>query len=493
MFAVITGSCFTLNLVPDGMQFLIKILKSVKQLPETASSTEETSPLILLSSAAYNEASRSLEKLMKDEMEKNATVELTAREVAQLSLEMAVIYFLYNIFVMQALQFTSASNQTVLGSTTSIFTLFIGAYLQIDKFTIKKTVCVCVSCLGVFLVNYSESSKESDGGNKFVPKNPRLGNTFAICGALMYAFYLLVMKVKCGTGNKSTNERKLFGYVGVMTFLLGIPLLFAVDYLGIEKFEPVPPSKSILFAVIINGVFSVISDYVTILAMLLTSPLVTSLSLTSALPITICVDYIILLIHNNGEKAPSKGFLYFLGISSILLSVILININITSENELIEEVIEEAIEEAIREDEILSPILSPLLDPMSAPVSAFASPYFQAEPQGHFPIHVGISGSDVLASFSPKLLARTKRPHLPRPTSEFNLNENTADGNAPRFNPNHSIKLYTVVLSTDESQPEPYERANLVVSTGGNHKYHVKNLMTVSSPDLRLSEDQNDP
>ncbi|KAK6455001.1 uncharacterized protein RJT20DRAFT_84203, partial [Scheffersomyces xylosifermentans] len=328
MFAVITGSSFMLNLIPEVLQFITSLFTSLRKQDTT---TEESTPLIESSSDNNygNKSGARLEKIMKDDLEKNSPSELTGTEVFQLSFQMAVIYFLYNIFVMEALQFTSASNQTVLGSTTSIFTLFIGALLKIDRFTIKKVVCVCVSCFGVFLVNYSESSKEGDGGNKFIPKNPRLGNSLALCGALMYAFYLIVMKVKCGTGDKTTNERRLFGYVGVMTSVIGVPLLFVVHWLDIEKFEFPPPSNRILFSILINGVFSVISDYLTILAMLLTSPLVTSLSLTSALPITICIDYIIMLVTSDGSKTPSKGFSYFLGISSILLAVILINVNVT--------------------------------------------------------------------------------------------------------------------------------------------------------------------
>ena len=51
----------------------------------------------------------------------------------------------------------------------------------------------------------------------------------------MYAFYLLIMKFKCGTGNRTTNERRLFGYVGIITFILGIPILYVIDVLDIEN------------------------------------------------------------------------------------------------------------------------------------------------------------------------------------------------------------------------------------------------------------------
>ncbi|KAK6205125.1 uncharacterized protein RJT21DRAFT_13170 [Scheffersomyces amazonensis] len=479
LFAVITGSCFTLNLVPEVYFFFKNIIitslwksKSCSDTPKISSSEPRIG-----SSTSHH---KSIEKLLDDDYIHQPR-QLTSGEIFILALQMAIIYYLYNLFAMSSLQFTSASNQTVLGSTTSIFTLLISTYLKIDKFTLKKVICVAISCFGVFLVNFSESSKEPKDGNKFVPKNPKLGNSLALCGALMYALYLIVMKVRVGTGAQTTNERKLFGYVGILTFLLGIPILYFADKFNMEKFEFPPPSNSILISIIVNGTFSVISDYTTILAMLLTSPLVTSLSLTSAIPITIFIDWIIMVITSDGESKTSKGFSYFLGIISILLAVILVNINIASENELIEEVIEDALEEAIREDEVLSPLLSPLLSPHPNNPIEVNSP--------HFPIQVGVSGSTLLASFSPKLGSKSqKQPPLIRQLSGFNLNQNGfnySEGNqSSPLNPNHSSKLYTV---------DPRQQASLVVISGGNHQYQVKNLdVPTSSSDIDSRLDEYD-
>ncbi|EMG48432.1 hypothetical protein G210_1003 [Candida maltosa Xu316] len=330
LFAVITGSSFTLNLLPD-LVLLKKLF--VKDSPEDI-------PLI---------ETRSKEK---DEEDK----ELSTKEVLILAFQIAIIYYLYNIFGMSALRFTSASNQTVIGSTTSMFTLIIGAILKTESFSMKKALCVVASCAGVFMVSLSSNS----GKGKFEPKNPLLGNLFALGAALMYAFYLLIMKVKCGTGEKSTNERRLFGYVGLMTLTLGIPLLYVVNFFDIETFEFPPPNNTILASILINGVFSVISDYTSVLAMLLTSPLVVSLTLTSVIPITIFIDYLVLLSTGNSIHT---SFVYIFGIICILVAVILVNINVTTENDLIEEVIENALEEAIRNDEVMSPVLTPLLSP----------------------------------------------------------------------------------------------------------------------------------
>lgn len=406
LFAYITGSCFSLNLIPEVVFFF-------KPRP--------------IYESKYD----------------NEPVQLSKREVLVLSFQISVIYLLYNMAALSCLKYTSASNQTVLSSTTSIFTLIIGSYLKIDSFSVRKVICTCVSFIGVLLVNFSQSkSTHTDETNHLVPKNPRLGNFLAICGALMYAFYLIIMKVKCGTGDKTTNERRLFGFVGIFTMIIGIPVLYLADVYGIEEFQFPPPKTSILVLILVNGVFSFISDFVTILALLLTSPLITSLCLTSSVPITIFIDFLVLHL-SGGSKSNSPvstRVMYFTGISSILVSVILINLNSSTENELIEQVIEETLEQSIRNDEVLSPVLSPILSARPHSSSNFGSPLIAFKKDSHKHVtNLSLEGE-----------------HL--------------------INRNHS-NLYTV----DADDHQDLNRSNLLVYGGNNHVYHVKHISNLES------------
>lgn len=448
MFAWITGSCFMLNFTPD----LIIYIKSFF--------VGELLLLLLLSASPVYTASETDALLGETSVEKldDSPIELTSYEVQTLAFQIALIYLFYNVFVMIALQFTSAGNATVLGSTTSVFTLVLGSMLNIDRFSVKKVICIFISLSGVFLINWSESGKASHGGNngKYAPSNPILGNSLAILGAFMYAIYLIVMKIKCGTGNKTTNERVLFAWVGVYTFILGIPLLIFVHIQGIEEFQFPPPSNEILFLVLINGVFSVISDFSTILAMLLTSPLVVSLSLTSAIPITIFVDYIIKVLNGGNGGGDGTNFIYFLGIASILTSVVLINVNLTTENELINDVIEEALEEAIRVDEVLSPMLSPLLSPKSP---------FSTNPQSasQSALVRGVNFLTVLNSFSPKPAAST-------------ASTASAAGPIPGFELPHSqIGGFDSISATTDLEANS-DNGKFIIFGGENHQYHLKNV-----------------
>lgn len=454
--AFLTGSCFMLNFIPEVIQLIGSVFVSTNHVGGDLSPQLSSSDLNL-------QQSRTASEILKLEADVNeGPIALSQKEVFSLALQMTLIYYAYNVCVMMALQYTSASNQTILGSTTAIFALCLGVKLGIDKFSVKKVVCVLFSLAGVILISVSESGPSETGG-VFEPKNPKLGNCFALAGALFYALYLIVMKMKCGTGDRVTDERKLFGWIGVFSFLLGCPVLLAVDALGIEKFL-LPPNKIVFFMISINAVFSVISDYVTILAMLLTSPLVTSLALTSSIPITIFVDFVLLQFRDDSLGSSSNLSIYVFGVLCILVSVVLINLNITTENEFIEEVIEDALEDAIRHDEVLSPILSPYM----------GSAINESAPRAHA---IGV------AHLSPRLNFFKKTNHGPSPlvpaplTSEavgFSLNSHGSSESTPLQNANHHDKLYTIDSTIDSTLDGESQGANLVVYGGLNHSFHVK-------------------
>lgn len=453
--AFLTGSCFMLNFTPEVLKFATGILKCGTRLDA------DLSPQLSSSDLHLHESSTACDmlKLAEDD---EGQIPLTQKEVLTLAFQISVIYYAYNVFVMTALKYTSASNQTVLGSTTAIFALFLGVKLGIDKFSFKKMVCVVFSLSGVILISISESESTGDEG-ALKPKNPILGNCFALFGAFCYALYLILMKMKCGTGDKATDERKLFGWVGVFTFLLGCPLLFTVDFLGVEKFL-LPPNAVVFLMISINSVFSIISDYVTILAMLLTSPLVTSLALTSSIPITIFVDFVALRLKDDSSGSSSNLSTYIFGVLCILVSVVLININITTENEFIEDIIDDALEDAVRQDEVLSPILSPY---MGATMS-------NASPRLNTTIGVG--------HLSPSLGFLKKKKHVLSPLAPapltpeaagFNLNSH-GDETLPLQNANHHNNLYTIESTIDSALDAEASGANLVVYGGLNHSFRVK-------------------
>ncbi|CAN3358273.1 hypothetical protein DICA4_D03686 [Diutina catenulata] len=449
LFAVIVGTSFSLNYLPD-------VFRCWKR------NRCEEMPLLNVQSSNSSELTNC------DGCKK--VVELSTREFVILALKLTVVYFGYNSCILQSLQYTSASNQTVIGTTSTMFCLIIGVLGGFERYSYKKLACVGGSLFGVFLVNFSAAGESGDGKGKYESKNPFLGNSIALGGALFYALYLIIMKIECGN-DRTCNERQLFGLVGVFTLLAGVPLLILFDVLGVEKLER-PPNWQTTVAVVINGVFSVASDYTAVLAMLLTSPLVVSLSLTSAIPITIFIDYVVVYVTTH--KQEHLGYLYFLGILCMLMAVILINVNITTENELIGDLIDDTLESAMKVAP--SPQLSEAFSPRS--------PYIRQHLQNQLPIGLKYG-------FSPFVGAKvqSKPSHN---VSGLNLNDTFEEDHEAIFNRNHS-NLYTIGMSSEESNSQPPTRpppnplprvhSGLVVLSGRNHSYNLTPYACHSPPD----------
>lgn len=423
LLAVVTSSCFSLYLIPDAFYFFFPS-KPPADLGD------------------------------------DGRIELTGFQVFSLAAQVALVYFLFCLFGLGSLQFTSASNQTALGSCGSMFTLILCVIVGVETFSVSKFVCVSVSIVGVFLVNFGESAEEGSSGS-----NAFLGNMMALLAALMYTTYFLLLRVNCGDEHK-TNERRLFGYVGAICLICGIPLLILVHLLGLEKFE-LPTSNYVVFAILTNGVLAIISDYTSVLAMLLTSPLVSQLSFTSAIPITICIDFVTYYYSEDPEaRQKDVSFAYVLGILLIFLSVILINLSISSENEHIEQVIHDSLEQAMSRDQTLSPVFSPVLL-AGDKRSHHLLPQFRGK--------IGIHGSDLIRSLTP----RPKLSHGPSHPDfdELNLNKSSDSESAPLFNPNHSHTLYTMDHTMDpttDSAPHRDSRREYSVHQESGHRYRVK-------------------
>lgn len=434
--AYLAGSCFTFNLIPEFFQG-IKTVFTVGLRGFNFTPGNEENVIDDESDDENDDESQKVDHL-------EAPIPLTTREIIKLSFQISIIYFVYNIFGLSALKYTSVSNLTVLSSTTSIFTLVVGRLLHIDSFSIKKVFCIVSSFTGILLINISDAKigANEGGDNKYIPKNPLFGNILAICAASMYAFYLIIMKVSCGTGERATDERKLFGYVGLFSLILGIPIIYISNITGFEPFEFPPPNNTILIMVLTNAFFTYISDYFTILALLLTTPLITSLTLTSAVPITIFIDYLILKF--SGDSSSGTSTTYFIGIISILVSVVLININASTENELIESTIDDTLNRAISHDEALSPVLSPMLT--SKPYSRLSSPFLP--------------------------FSSNNKDRVPKNITSFNLEGENL------INNNHSSNLYTVSNSNndDNNENSNHKKPTIVVYGGEGHSYRIKHL-----------------
>src|SRR2546423_7352605 len=95
-----------------------------------------------------------------------------------------ILWFAANYFAMACLQYTTVASTTILTSTSSIWTLLMGACTHTEKFTIRKLLGVIASFVGIVLVSHADltspRSSPSEGSPSSSPPGggPSITNPF---------------------------------------------------------------------------------------------------------------------------------------------------------------------------------------------------------------------------------------------------------------------------------------------------------------------------
>ncbi|KAH3668218.1 hypothetical protein OGAPHI_001972 [Ogataea philodendri] len=249
----------------------------------------------------------------------NDHLPLTPKETIQLAFWFCTLWFLSNLVNNASLLYTSVSSQTILSSTSSFFTILIGALFAIERINNTKIVSIVVSFLGVILVTKNDDPSVSKTRDSVI-----LGNVLALSGALLYGIYSILLKLKIKNDSR-IDMRLFFGFVGVFNLLFLWPPLILLDIMGVETFE-LPRSPYVFFVVIFNCAISFLADFLWARAMLLTSPLTVTLGLSLTIPVAMVCDFVF--------KHKLNSWVYILGALLICLSFYFVNKSESEEEEI---------------------------------------------------------------------------------------------------------------------------------------------------------------
>ncbi|KAF9108695.1 hypothetical protein BGX29_008227 [Mortierella sp. GBA35] len=214
---------------------------------------------------------------------------LTHWEIAELSFAFCVLWFAANWCTNASLAYTTVASSTILASMSGFFTLAIGSFLKTESFSTVKLIAVSSSLLGVALVsNYDRGSPNVE---PTAPKAPLFGDILALGSALFYGCYTVLLKIKIQNESR-VNMSLFFGFVGLFNLVLLWPIFGVLHWTGIEPFE-LPHDSRIVWMIGINAfVGTFVSDYLWLLSMLMTSPLVVTLGLSMTIPLALLGDII---------------------------------------------------------------------------------------------------------------------------------------------------------------------------------------------------------
>lgn len=164
-------------------------------------------------------------------------------------------------------------------------------------------VCVCVQVLkisfvGIVFVSYSDQLTKPDTNDLTIPA-PLIGDLLALCGAVFYGCYTTLLKLKI-VDESRIDMPLFFGFVGAFNVLFMWPFFIILHYTGLEKFE-LPFSPSIWVMIVLNAfIGTFLSDYLWLLSMLMTSPLVVTLGISLTVSVLfLCRSLEITFLNNR--------------------------------------------------------------------------------------------------------------------------------------------------------------------------------------------------
>ncbi|KAG0588587.1 hypothetical protein KC19_2G254500 [Ceratodon purpureus] len=239
--------------------------------------------------------------------------EWSRREIAHVSLLICPFWFLAQFTFNLSLRYTTVTSNTILSSSSSLFTFLFSLALLNEQFKWSKLVSVLLCMVGTIIVTLADSTEV--GGSFW---RAGFGDILCLFSALAYALYSTLLRKRlpdedAGEGKASTAL--FFGYLGLFNALLLGPVALIVHFTGLETFHRLTLSQVGL--IVGKGLLdNVLSDYLWAKAVLLTTPTAATTGLTIQVPIAGVVDSL-------RGKVPS--LLSILGAAAVLLGFFGIN------------------------------------------------------------------------------------------------------------------------------------------------------------------------
>ena len=221
---------------------------------------------------------------------------------ARAAIAVAPIWVLAQLCFNYSLLMTSVTANSMLSSSSAVFTFCVSVYMGLDKFTWMKVAAVTAYVCGTVLVTMADrdprgvnfdSASEADSTNNALGQNiesPMFGNVLALAAAGLYALYTSVMKLYLKDDDR-TDMTLFFALMGVVNFTAFGAALVALRFVGFLP-ELLSNLSIRVFLLACSKAFfdNVCSDYLWARAVLLTSPTVASIGLSLQIPLAASVE-----------------------------------------------------------------------------------------------------------------------------------------------------------------------------------------------------------
>mmetsp|Transcript_11080 Transcript_11080/g.29339 ORF Transcript_11080/g.29339 Transcript_11080/m.29339 type:complete len:366 (-) Transcript_11080:134-1231(-) len=206
--------------------------------------------------------------------------------VVRLAATLGVLWFCGSVSFNFSLRRTSVATNTVLSSSSSVFTFIFSLIVLQDPFKWRSFIAVCLSIIGCTIVVFRNPETMSEDA----VENTLVGDALTLLSSVLFASATVLLKK---LAPPDLDVSMFFGLSGLFVLVVSPVFIFVAGVLGIE--QPNRPEPATLAALGLNAVLgSTLANYLWGSAMLLLSPLVANTCLSLSIPLSAFADEVLL-------------------------------------------------------------------------------------------------------------------------------------------------------------------------------------------------------
>ncbi|KAK1439284.1 hypothetical protein QVD17_05100 [Tagetes erecta] len=242
----------------------------------------------------------------------------TRTRLAKVSLLICPFWFFAQLSFNLSLKYTTVTSNTILSSSSSLFTFLVSLIFLGEKFTWIKLSSVLLCMGGTIIVSLGDSETATTA----TASNPALGDILALISSAFYAIYITLIRKKLPDEDNDDDKTgkvsmaQFLGFLGLFNLLIFSPIALILHFADIKSFHTLTLKQ--LGLIVGKGLLdNVLSDYLWAKAVLLTTTTVATAGLTIQVPLAAIVDTVI-------GNAP--GFMDYIGAAAVMVGFAGINV-----------------------------------------------------------------------------------------------------------------------------------------------------------------------
>ncbi len=205
------------------------------------------------------------------------------------ALHVAPLWFFAQLTFNASLSMTSVTSNTILSSTSALFTFLFSVMLLSERFTYSKLGCILGLMVGTGMVTMSDGI--SGAGGQEYSQDSIWGDLLCLVSAALYGMYTVSIRIRIRGDDESVPMTLFFAFMGLLIALTTGPVLLVLAIAGAPLGSM---SLSIFGVLILKGCLdNVLSDWMWARAILLIGPTLATSGLALQVPIAVVSDVLI--------------------------------------------------------------------------------------------------------------------------------------------------------------------------------------------------------